>query len=415
MPAMRTRAALCALIGLFCLLPRVGMAGEGDYRITPWLGTSLSYSNEMFDRQEHVTNKVARMLRARADGRLEEGVLYVGGRFAGSRIWEETNTPGKFPILSRFPPTHTRGRSDGYGVINEISFNATMVMPLATLFLQGEYTEIEYPGQEPVQLRKYWLVLGDLRAAPFYLALGRKTVSFGNFATYAPFTHNHSSHYFWSQSDAPVIELGYVTERTEIVATAIPAHRGLRVLNTPSNNGALSNFALNASHRFEFSEGRSLTVGGGWLKGTIYDSTLAHHPPATGINPFWNGAWDVNATYSTPRFDVMAEFTRTINDWPATFHHVQATTVQGRMRGRLAGRPAAYSLTASRGVQGARGTEWERMEQVILGVEVDVAPHLRIGAEYMYNAGFVPLILPLIAGDRSVVSHTVILGAELTF
>lgn len=407
------------LAGVFMCLamslsPARAMAEEGAYG-SGFLRTSLSYSEEMFDRQDHVHDKVARMLRARQDGRLEEGALYFGGRLVASRIWEKTNTPGKFPILSRLPPTHTGGTSDGYGVINEISLNSTLVLPMVTAFVQGEYTELAFPGQDDIQLRKYWVVLGDLDRAPFYLGGGRKTVNFGNFATYAPLTHSHSSHYFRAQSDDPVIELGYVTDRTELAFTLIPAHRGLRVLSSPSNNGDFNNYAVNGSHAFDLGQGQSLRLGAGFLRGTIYDSVIAHHPPSTGVNRRWNGAWDVNAVYSTSRLDVMAEFTRTLHDWPATGHHVQATTVQGLWRGKLLGRPAVYSATVSRGVQGASGLEWEMMEQAILGVEVSAARHVKLGLEYMYNNGFVPLIMPTVTGDRSVESHTVILGAELTF
>ena len=407
---------LCRCFSLLALIVGSGpaVAQDGD-RSFGFLRTSLGYSEEMLDRQDHVTNKIARMLKARRDGRLEEGGLYFGGRLVASQIWENTNTPGKFPILSRLPPTHTQGTSDSYGVINEISVNTTLTLPMVTAFAQGEYTEVEYPGQDAIQLRKYWVVVGDLDRSPFYLGVGRKTVNFGNFATYAPLTHSHSNHYFWAQSDDPVVELGYVTDRTELAFSLIPAHRGLRVLSSPSNNGDYSNYAINGAHRFDLGQGTSIKVGAGFLRGTIYDSVIAHHPPGVGINRVWNGAWDVSAVYSTHRLDVMAEFTRTLHDWPATGHHVQATTMQGRYRGRLLGRPAVYSASLSRGVHGTSGTQWERMEQAILGVEVDAAPHVKLGAEYMFNHGFVPLIMPTISSLRNVKSHTVILGGKLTF
>lgn len=379
------------------------------------LRADLRYSERVFDRQNDVTNKVARLLRARAKGQVPEGSLTFGGRLIATQISERTDTPGKFPILSCLPPTHTRGTSDSYGVINEISLNATLALPWVTGFVQGEFTEVEYPGQDDVQLRKYMVIFGDLNRSPFYLAVGRKTLSFGNFASYAPFTHTHSSHYFWAQSEDPVIELGYVTDRSEFSFTLIPAHRGNRVISSPRNDGALSNFTLNGSHRFGTAPGHDLTVGGGFLRGSIYDSTIAHHPPGRGINRFWNELWDVNLTWSGPRFDVQSEFTRSMHGWPATGHHVQATTLQARWHRELAGNPITWSVSASRGVQGTGGTEWERMEQVILGVEYEATRHVTLGAEYMYNAGFVPLILPTITGDRSVESHTLIAGLKLTF
>jgi opacity protein-like surface antigen len=341
--------------------------------------------------------------------------LPFGGRLVGTVIVEETNTRGKFPILSRLPPTHTKGTSDIFGVINEGSLNATLTLPMVTAFAQGEYTEVEYPGQDDIQLRKYWLAFGDLDKFPVYVAVGRKTVNFGQFESYARFTHTHSSHYFWAQSKDPLIELGYVTDRTELSFSLIPAHRGNRVLSSPQNNGVFSNYALNAAHTFDVGQGGALRIGAGYLRGTIYDSTIAHHPPGVGINRYWNEAWDINSTYSRGPFDIQAEFTQTLEDWAATGHKVSALTLQGRYRSELFGKPTTYSISASHGEQGTTGTEWERMGQVILGVELDATENVTFGAEYLYNVGFVPLIMPTITGDRSVESHTLITGIKVTF
>lgn len=396
--------------GLLCL----SLTAQGVSAQSP-VGTNLAYSDGMFDRQNDVTNKIPLALRARASGDLGTGRLYLGGRFVGTVISEDTNTAGKFPILSRFPDSHSTGTSDTYGVINEISLGATLTLPMVTAYAQGEYSELTFPGQSDVQLRKYWLAVGDLGQSPFYAAIGRKTVNFGDFSSYAPFTHNHSAHYFWAQTRDPLLELGYVTDRTEIALSLIREHRGFRVLNSPDNDGGYENFAVNLRHRLDLNGGLALRLGAGFLRGTIYDSTIAHHPPNSGVNRIWNGAWDVNATLSGARFDVMGEFTRTEHAWPATGHRVSALTVQGRYRAELFSRPATLSLAASRGVQGASGTEWEKMDQVVLGLEVRAAPNVTLGAEYVFNEGFVPLIMPTVVADSGVRSHTFIVGARLTF
>lgn len=396
---------------LMAALPAAALAQDG----AGFIGTDLRFSERMFDRQDDVTNKIAIALRARQTGVLEPYRLYLGGRFLGTIIHEDTNTAGKFPILSRLPPTHTPGTSDTYDVINDISLNATLALPMVTAFVQGEYTEVEYPGQDETQLRKYWLAIGDLSRAPYYLAVGRKTVNFGNFATYAPFTHSHSNHYFWAQVEDPLIELGYVSDRTELAFSLIPGHRGLRVVSSPENDGDYNNFAINAAHSFNAGPDMQLRLGAGYLRGTIYDSAIAHHPPDTGTNRSWNGAYNLNATLSGQAFDVMAEFTQTEDIWPATGHKVSALTLQGRYRSDLFGKPATWSAAASRGVQGAAGTEWEKMDQIILGLEVEVARHVKLGVEYLFNDGFVPLIMPTVVADAGVRSHTLIVGAELTF
>lgn len=411
------RAALALAAGF---MPQHGAraqdAPQGSYVLIPGLvSTSLAYSDRIFDRQEFVTNKIAVALRARRNGELADNRLTLGGRFLGTIIHEDTNTPGKFPILSRLPPSHTPGTSDTYDVINDLSVNATLTAPWLTAFVQGEYTEVEYTGQDDKQLRKYWVALGDLDRFPVYLAVGRKTVNFGNFATYAPFTHSHNSHYFWAQTKDPLIELGYASDRTELAVSLIPSHRGNRVVSSPSNDGDYENYAINALHRFAVSDDIGLALGAGFLRGTIYDSTIAHHPPSVGVNRTWNGAYNVNATLSGRNFDLMAEFTKTTDLWPATGHKVSATTLQGRYRSRLLGKPVTYSLAASRGIQGPSGTEWEKMDQLILGFEIELSGHVSLGAEYLFNDGFVPLIMPTVTGDASVKSHSVILGAQLTF
>jgi opacity protein-like surface antigen len=209
--------------------------------------------------------------------------------------------------------------------------------------------------------------------------------------------------------------VGYVTDSTELVFSLIPDHRGNRVLSSPSNDGGYSNWALNAKHRFAFDNDLGLELGAGYLRGTIYDSVIAHHPPGGGVNRDWNGAWDVNATLGGAQFDLMAEFSQTEKIWPATEHKVSALTLQGRYRSGFCGKPAIWSLLMSRGTQGASGTEWEKMDQVILGLEVESAKHLSVGFEYMFNDGFVPLITPTILGDSSVQSHTLIAGVKMMF
>ena len=109
-------AAQAALAVMLC----AGLAGQGQAQgagVTEsagqsrasWhgglLATSLAYSETMLDRQSHVTDKIAVALRARQSGLLGINQLTFGGRVLGTVIHESTNTPGKFPILSRLPPT----------------------------------------------------------------------------------------------------------------------------------------------------------------------------------------------------------------------------------------------------------------------------------------------------------------------
>jgi hypothetical protein len=384
--------------------------GTGFLRINP------DYSYMMTNRQEDVTNKPIQQLKYRERNDLKNKSVYIGGRFIGSSLFEKTNTNGKFPLLSRFPNQHTKNRKADEDVINEISLTATLT-PTSWLtgFAQGEYTKIEYPGQDDYQLRKYTLTLGDLSQFPVYATFGRNTVSFGNFTSYSPFTHNHSNHYFWAQTDEPHLEVGYYKNNWNIAVSVIPSQRGLRVVNTPQRDG-INNYALSVRKSGTMSQDIAYEFGGGYLHSTIYDNTIAHHPPAFGNadnirNPAYNGF----LTLSLKNIDLNAEYTATSEEWPATDQFVSAFTVQGRYNHKLYEFPSAFTVMYSRGEQGDEGTEWERMSQLVVGYELAINPYISLGFEYLQNKGFVPLIRPKITGDRSVVSDTFMAGLKLTF
>ena len=308
-----------------CLLASGQVYAQTDQRLTPFpdfekeidagmpphIGLSREASEIMFDRQNHETDKAAQQLKMRQNGTLKDNKLTIGGRFNGTIINEHTNTAGKFPILSRLPPTHTSGTSDTFSSVNDASISAIITLPYVTLYGQGEYTELAYRGQSPRDWRKYWITLGDLDKFPAYLTFGKKTVSFGNMDSYAPFTHGHNAHYFWAQNaDDPLVELVYLDHGWHATATLIKNDRGKRVLNAPEGEDGWENFALNATKEF--------TVG--------------------------------------------------------TLHH--------------------FKLGA--------------------GLEMRLHPNVSVAAEYLFNSGFVPLILPRVVADDGVVSHTFLTGVTLS-
>jgi opacity protein-like surface antigen len=55
------------------------------------------------------------------------------------------------------------------------------------------------------------------------------------------------------------------------------------------------------------------------------------------------------------------------------------------------------------------------MEQTVAGIEYNILPNFDLGFEYLYNKGFVPLIMPRFTGDRDVESHTISTGVKFTF
>ena len=385
--------------------------------MAPFIGLNREYGEIIHDKQNHVTDKAAQQLQMRQNGKLDDNKLIISGQGVGTALYEKTNTDGKFPILSRIPNTHTKKDRGHELIVQDAQLGFTATLPYTTLYAQGEYLDNIYKGQEKTQWRKYFVTIGDLDVAPVYLSFGKKTVSFGDFSSYAPFTHNHGAHYFWAQNnDDPLFELGYLDHGWHATASLIKNDRGLRVVNSPEGENGYENFALNVSKKWMLGSGDAIKFGGGFLRGTIYDGSLAHHPPVIGSSDRdWNGAWDANITYNAGNFDLNAEFARTLDEWPATDAHVHSLTLQGRYFDYIYDFPVTYSLMFSEGRQGNSGDEWFHMMQTVAGFEMRVHPNVRFGLEYLNNIDFVPLIMPRFTADDGVVSHTLQAGVKITF
>ncbi len=380
--------------------------------------TAPDYSDKLLNWQNDVTGKALKQLEAKQQGVLQSGNLYLGGMFKGSLMGEWTNTEDKFAILSRFPDQHS-GSSGSRFVINNAALSATASMHDwvdATVIL--DYSETEYGSGNEFDMRKVYLTVGNLNESPFYATFGRQTVDFGDHDSFNPFTHSMNNHYFRVEADDPVLSVGYANPYgTHVVATAINGGRQDRVANHPDTNH-IKNFAVNASQRFDFASDANLRVGAGYLHSTIYDAPTPHHLVAE-IDPtedrIRNGAWNVHAELTYNNLVLMGEFTRTMKDWLATNHKVSALTLQGEYFFHNWDRPASIAAVYSRGEQGADGTEWERMEQIILGYETELMPEFYVGAEYVFNKGFVPLINILNASDRDVENHSIVMGGRYIF
>ena len=419
---VRIGAALLAA-GAASLLPDHASADglRGGFRLPDnereWIGVVPELSRDLLDWTADPNGTALKLLRGRRDGTLRTGRGYVHAQIQGARMVESTNVAGRFPILSRLPNQHGDGTENTEDVIHRGQLAATAALPFVTLFGEGVYTETLYRDDDRWDVRRLFAVVGDLDRFPVYLKLGRDFVDFGHMGATNPFLPSMNWHYFHTQSDAPVVSLGYAVNGLEASATWIPEGRHKRVAASDGPN-----FALDASIRKALRPGIEVELGGGYLHDTIYDTRVPHHlvDQRAGQDAMRNGAVNVRGGVTVEagavgRFETTAEFTRTLEPWPATNHAVSAFTVQGRWSREVRGVPVALSASYGRGVQGAPGTEWERMEQFTLGAEVELTPLARLQAEYVFNTGFAPLIAITRASDASVEAHGWALGATLGF
>lgn len=425
--------------------------------------TNAYHTRDMLDWQESVTGKTVMLLANRANGQLADNSLYIGGAIKGGLMYQKTSVDGQFPLLSRFPFFSDRtDDSAGVFAINNAALSFTSTFgDWTTIYLQPEYSETEYaPDQEEFQLRKAFVVFGNLEKTPFYAAFGRKTIDFGNFDTYNAFTHSEGQHYFHAVSDQPVLEVGYFGNGFKISASAWSAGRQLRVALAGEDNN-IGNYAFNAEKEFLIGKKSAFTVGGGYLHDTIYRDNFTAHtfqgrntgPAPANFIEYRNSAVSAFAEYNSPLFDAMVEYTTTLEPWAAAIPQMPDGTpfaqylidpagsttdinninfdeklsvlvAQARIKPMVNGRRLAIAATGSWGNIGdefvgtgigGQPTTWSKNQQHAFSLEYPINSFLEVGAEYVYNKGFIPFVAPQLVSNEDTEAHAVNIGFKARF
>lgn len=425
--------------------------------------TSVANTRDMLDFQENTTGKTLTLLSNRASGVLQPNSLYLGGHLQGAFMYQKTDVDGQFPILSRFPFFSNRTDDEaGVFAINNAALSFTSTFgDWTTLHLQPEYSETEYPGeQDEFQLRKAFVVFGNLQRSPFYAAFGRKTIDFGNFDSYNAFTQNEGHHYFWAVSDQPVAELGFYKNGFKLTGSAFSGGRQLRVALAEEQNN-IANYAASIEQEFLLGRNSAVTLGGGYLHDTIYRDNFTAHtfqgrangtPPANFIS-YRNSLVNGFAEYNSPFLDAMVEYTTTLEPWAAAIpqtlagvplpqflidptgsttdrdninfdENLSVLVAQVRVKPYVNGRQMAIAASGSwgnisddTGNVGMFGqpTSFEKNQQHAVSVEYPVSDFLDIGVEYVYNKGFIPFVAPQQISNDQTQAHAINAGFKVRF
>ncbi len=413
--------------------------------------TSAAHTDRMLDWQENTTGKAVTLLQHRRNGVLAPNSLYLGAGIKGGFMYQRSEEPGQFPILSRFPNfTNRTDTESGIFAINNAALAITGTFgDWTTIYLQPEYSETEYKGeQDELQLRKAFVTFGNLDKTPFYAAFGRKTIDFGNFDGYNPFTHTEAQHYFWAQSDQPVLELGYYKNGLKITGSAFSAGRQLRTAFAGEENN-IGNYAASIEKEFLFGNGGALTFGTSYLHDTIYRNNFTAHtfagiqngtPPANFIE-YRNSAASAFVEYNSDVFDAMLEYTSTFEPWAAAIpqdvdgnivagyedfdEKLAVTVAQMRYKPRAFGGRTAFSAVGTWGNisdedyvgTGMMGQDvtFGKNQQHVLGIEHSFNEYIDFGAEYVYNKGFIPFVAPQQVSNQETEAHGLNIGFKARF
>jgi len=426
------------------LRPTLGADDTGATFLGERLPINTKFMSKLTDTQENVVGEVPLILRGRQDGEFDTVSITVSALFKGTYVFERTDTAGKFPILSRFPDAHGSGKTNDEAVVNTATVAGLISMgDWLAGYAQAEYSEVNFRGdQDKVQLREYFAIIGNLDEFPIYAAIGRKSIDFGEQFSYNPFTHSINQHFFWALADEPVVEFGYVGDDWRISGTLANGERMLRVGQTQDRDGGLgTNFAVKAEKSFAVTDTSKLRVSASYLDDTIYNNNFTAHtvqaidrfgPPNAPLPPRVLitddvGLWDVAAEYTSPSFDLAAEYTRSTDLWPATSfdpntgieynnaRHLSAVSAMGRYKTEVFGIPTDLSAVYSKSIIGPENTEFDELTQHVVGVEMHVNAYVGIGAEIVFNEGFQPFVGIQNASDSGVDSQVGMVGVKLRF
>ncbi len=408
------------------------------------LNSSLSY--QMLEGNQDL-RKVSILLDALNGGQLKPGNLYVGASIVAIADYQKSNTDSKFAYLMRHPTANNEvGESVSEAVLHTVQLGLTA--PINS-WLTG-YAEVLYDpeqsfgagtitalGRNQLQLRKGYVLVGNLDKFPVYLALGKMDGPYGQTNSVSPFTNSTMWHAFGTLGFGALV--GFNSGGFDASFMAVQGGAQFRALNAPvegtSVPSRLNNFIADANYTLTFGSNSSFTFGGSYVHGTNYcqEWPIAHFQPCDENNPASSFYGRLNLG---DQFMLKGAFSKTKNVWPGT-HNPNAPLDQyaaSKVSSLDAGAKyvfnpnssVVYALSGefSNFVAGDDGAPWERQNQLVFGFSAFMNNSAMLFAEVFNTQGYSPLNF-ISGGDdpdnpgtthsvRDATSFGIVLGGRLT-
>ena len=379
------------------------------------VGLNSRYSFEVLDHAENVNTTPRLILDAIADGSLDDRVTF-GGAITVLANYQQSNSNTKFGWLMRHPTSANQiGEEVSEFVVHAASLqttarftdNITGFMELLynpeQSFGAGTITDL---NRNQIQMRRAFVMIGNLDQSPWYAALGKMYTPFGLNDTVSPFTNSTVWHSFAGLAYGGL--LGYSNNGFHLRAMAIQGGAQFRAANTPVEGtnipSRVNNFAIDANYTADLAGDDTFMVGASYEHGSPYCQAypVFHFNPCQDNNP----AWSIYSRLNVGDFTFIGEYAQTTDVWPgsavpaavnpalAVFEAQE--TVSFGLGGRYAldvGRdsPLLASFEFSRFRAGDDGAPWERQDQWVGGLSYYVTPSVNFFGEYIHTEGWVPL------------------------
>ncbi len=406
---------------------------------------NAKYSFDMLDHTTKVNQKPKVILEYKQSGSIGKG-LYVGGSVTPIVDYQKTNTDSKFGYLMRHPTSNNQlGSNVSEAVIHAAQFNFTAnLTDKITAYSEFLYDPEQSFGagtitaltRNQIQLRKGYVLYGDLNESPYYAALGKMAIPFGLHDTVNPFTSSTVWHAFGGLSYSAL--MGYKKGPWSVSFDAVQGGAQFRSANVPVSGSSvpsrLNNLAVDVNYTKELDQSKDLLMGASFIKGSAYcqEFPVVHFNPCADHNPayaLYTRLTDGNRTYQLEWAETLHELPGSFNPNPPLNRFI-ASKVRSfqfgvRDRYKWDAKDFDLSLEFSRFVAGPDGSEWEKQDQLVLGAAHHVSDSVKLFGELIRVSGYVPLnflsgghipTLPNVTHSvRDARSTVLILGADAAF
>ncbi len=435
------------LLLLFLFIGNYAMAQSSETTINQVTFNS-GFTYKMLEANQDL-RKVNVLLEEKQQENIKTNSLVIGTSLISIFDYQSSNTDSKFGYLMRHPTSSNQiGKTVSEVAIHsfQVSFTGTVNNWLTA------YAEVLYNPQQSfgtgtitdlnrnqLQLRKGFVLFGDLNKFPLYGAIGKMDAPFGQTGSVSPFTNSTMWHAFGGLGYGAQIGFKKAGFHAKFMAVQGGAqframHMPVRDTNVPSR---LNNFIFDANYEFGLSSNINFYFGGSYLHGSAYNQEfpVQHFEPGKNNNPAYTyyGKLTVNNN-----FVLQGSFAKTLEVWEGTHNPTPPLNVFEASKVSSLDIGAKYDLKEKGNMKytisgefsnfraGDDGSPWERQNQMVLGFAGLYKKSSKLFVELFRTEGFAPLNFisgsnpnqPFPPGvthsDRDANSFGVVVGAQIT-
>lgn len=411
------------------------------------VGFNAEYSYKMLDPNQDL-RKLNILLEARAKETILPNSLIIGTSLISIFDYQNSNSDSKFAYLMRHPTSSNQiGKDVSEVVIHsfQFSFTATVNNWLTAYaeilynpeqnFGSGTITSL---GRNQLQLRKGFVLFGNLNNFPLYGAIGKMDAPFGQTGSVSPFTNSSMWHAFGGLGYGA--QIGFKKENLHAKFMAVQGGSQFRAMHTPVEGtnvpSKINNFVADLNYEINILDNASLVLGASYLHGSAYsqDFPVTHFAASDENNPAFTyyGKLAIN-----DRFILKGGFASTDKVWKGTHNPTPPLDIFPASKVSSLDFGAKYDFNQKGNLlysvsgefsnfrAGADGSPWERQNQLVLGLAALYNSSSKLFVEIFRTEGFSPLNFisgsadndPFPPGEthslRSANSFGIVIGAQI--